>query len=95
MLNTGRSDLRFFAKISTDMPWSMSNRTVQNAAQVIFLPPLGTSLNITEKIGGLLLVDRYEFRSKRQPEAGKKKGHVTLFHHIHSHRGHYDTKYSL
>ena len=50
MLNTGRSNLRFFsAKKSADIPWVTSDRLVQNAAQNIFSSPLGKSLNIIKK----------------------------------------------
>ena len=56
------------AKISTDMPWSTSNRFVQNAAQFIFSPPLGKSLNIFEEFEGLSLVDtNYAPRDSPRP----------------------------
>ena len=47
----------FCAKIVTDMPRSTSNRFVQNAAHLYFLPPLGRSLNDIEEYEGLSLVD--------------------------------------
>ena len=47
----------FCAKISTSMRWSTSIRTVQNAAQFVFSPPLGNSLNNIEKMESLSLVD--------------------------------------
>ena len=47
----------FCAKNSTDMPWSTSNRIVQNAAHFLVLSPPGRSLNIIEKIEGLSLID--------------------------------------
>ena len=38
-------------------------------------------LNIVEEYEGLSVIGLYEFRSYRQPEAGKyKTGHVTLSH---------------
>ena len=47
---------------------------MQNAAQLVFSPPLGNSLNIIEKIEGLLLVDtNFAPINQRQSEAGKKK----------------------
>ena len=67
MLNTGRSDLRFL-----DMPWTMSNRIVQNAAQFCFSPTLGKSLNIVEKIDGLSLVDS-SFAPRDSPRQAVKK----------------------
>ena len=83
MLNTGRSDLRFFArKNSTDMPWSTSSRFVQNAAQFFSSPPLGKSLNTTEEYEGLSLVNT-SFAPRDSPRPRKKKSPchpLTLFH---------------
>ena len=97
----------FYAKIHTDMPWSTSDRIVQNATQHVFSSPspivqnatqhgfsspLGTSLNIIEKVEGLLLVDR-SFAPRDSPRLvicfSAKSPSPT------GHGGHYDIKYSL
>ena len=74
MLNTGKSDIRFFifcAKNSPGMPWSTPNRIVQNAAQLIFLPPTSAGNNKSEYYwkNRRPVIGRYDFRSWRQPEA--------------------------
>ena len=73
MLNTGKSDLRLFcAKNSSDMPWSTSNRIVQNAAYFFFSPPLGKSLNIIEEYEGLSLIDT-SFAPRDSPRTVNEK----------------------
>ena len=47
----------FCTKNFTDIPWSTSNRFVQNVAQLFFSPPLGKSLNTIEEYEGLSLID--------------------------------------
>ena len=97
MLNVEHKQVRssiFYPKISTDMPWSTSNRVVQNAAQFFFSPLLGRSLNIIEKIEGLSLVDT-SFAPRDNPRPVIFFGHVTLLPPYTGHGGHYNTKYSL
>ena len=63
------------------MPWSTSNRIVENAAQFIFSPPLGKSLNTIENFEGLSLVDT-TFAPRDSPKPLKKNCPcypVTLF----------------
>ena len=73
MLITGTSEIfDFFVKISTDTPWSTSNRIVQNAAQCVFSPPLGKSLNAFEKNEGVSLVDANFAPSRDDPRPLKK-----------------------
>ena len=48
MLNTGRSDLRFFAR--KNLQTRLGVDRAKNAAQFFFSPPLGKSVNIVEKI---------------------------------------------
>ena len=58
-----------------------------------FSPPLGKSLNIIEKIEGLLLADTsFARRDSRRPVKKKSPCHPLP---STSHGGHYDSKYSL
>ena len=54
-----------------NVPWSTSNRIVQNVAQFSFSLPLGKSLNIIEKKEGLSLFDT-SFDPRDSPRPLKK-----------------------
>ena len=62
----------FWAKSSTGMPWSTSNRIVQNKARFVFSPSLGKSVNLIEEIDGLSLIDA-SFAARDSPRPSIKR----------------------
>ena len=92
MLNTGRSDLRFFAQkcLQTCLEVRPSGSCKRGA---FFFPlPLGKCLNFFEKNEGLSLVDT-SFALGDSPRPSKII--MAMPPYSTAHEGQYDTKYSL
>ena len=95
MLNTGRSDLRFFARKSLQTRLGVRPTGSCKMRRILFSSPQGKCLNIVEKTEGMSMVDA-SFAPRACPRSVKNKnGHVTLLPSSIGHGGHYDTKYSL
>ena len=77
------------------MPWSTSNQIMQSAAHLFFASARKKPQNIIEKIEGLSLIGRYEFRSYLETARGRRKKMAMSPSSTGHHAGHYDIKYSL
>ena len=82
----------FRAKTYTNMPWSTSNRIVQNVV-VDFSLPLEKTLHLFGTSAGLLLVVTRFAPRNSQRLAKNQQGHVAFFHQLW--RSHYDINHPL
>ena len=91
MLNTGRSDVRFFARKILQTCLGVPPTGSCEMRRILVSPPLGKILNTIEKNEGLSLVDT-SFAPRDSPRPLNKELALSPSYTVHG--GQYDTKYS-